>query len=64
MRTETMHKMAMESLATESQAPIEQVEEIYQRELSALEAQARIKSFLPLLVHRRVRDVLAHRRQH
>ncbi len=64
MRTETLHKMAMESLASESQAPIEQVEEIYQRELCALEAHARIKSFLPLLVHRRVREVLVHRRQH
>ena len=64
MRIETMHKMAMESLASESRSPVEQVEEIYRRELSVLDAQARIKSFLPLLVHRRVREALAHRRRH
>jgi hypothetical protein len=54
----TNHRAAMELLAKESAAPIDQVQTLYEAELSRLEAEARIKSFVPVLVNRRVRAAL------
>jgi hypothetical protein len=47
---------AMESLARELGVTLEQVETVFRREIERLGAQARIKSFLPVLVTRQVRS--------
>ncbi len=56
-------RAAMESLARELSVPLEQVEEACRREAEALESDARIKNFVPVLVTSRVRSEL-RRRQH
>ena len=48
----------IESLARETDTPIGKVEEIYSAEHSKLEQSARIKTFVPVLVHRRVKAIL------
>jgi len=51
-------RATMESLARELSVPVEQVEEACRREAEAIEADARIKSFVPVLVTSRVRSEL------
>jgi hypothetical protein len=56
-------RTAMESLARELRVPIEQVEKACRREAAAIEADARIKSFVPVLVTSRVRSELRRRQR-
>jgi len=51
-------RTAMESLALELDLPVEEVERVYRAEARAVEAGARIKSFVPVIVARRVRSEL------
>lgn len=53
-----LSRAAMESLARELSVPVEQVEKACRRETAAIEADARIKSFVPVLVTSRVRSEL------
>ena len=53
----------MESLARELSVPVEQVEKACRREAEAIEAAARIKSFVPVLVTSRVRSELRRRQR-
>jgi hypothetical protein len=52
----------IESLARETGAPVDTVEEIYRVERDKLERSARIKTFVPVLTHRRVKDRLQFER--
>jgi Protein of unknown function (DUF3562) len=45
----------IESLARETDTPVNTVQEIYRAELDKLEGSARIKNFVSVLVHRRVK---------
>jgi hypothetical protein len=45
-------------LARVTERPIEVVEVVYERQLSALEAYATVKVFVPVLAKRRAREVL------
>jgi hypothetical protein len=51
-------RTAMESLALELDLPVEEVERVYRAEARAVEADARIKNFVPVIVARRVRSEL------
>jgi hypothetical protein len=55
------HERAIEALAQEAHVPIEQVAQLYERELAVLTVGARITGFLSILTIRKVRDLL---RQH
>jgi hypothetical protein len=55
------HKHIIELLARQSGASIDEVAVLYEQERQALEARSRVKAFVPVLVIRRVRDLL---RQH
>jgi uncharacterized protein DUF3562 len=55
------HERAIEALAREAHVPIEQVAQLYERELAVLTAGARITGFLSILTLRKVRDILRHR---
>ena len=59
----SLHRSTIEELAAVSHAPIELVERLYQNELTILEPRARIRLYLPLIVRRRVREVLRHRQE-
>jgi hypothetical protein len=48
----------LESLARDTRAPLDRVQELYQRELDALAREATIPNFITLLAARRVRDQL------
>lgn len=52
----------VESLARETHTPVEVVTEIYASERTKLERTARIKIYVPILIHRRVRTLLRERR--
>jgi hypothetical protein len=52
----------MESLARETDMPVELVKEIYTTERAKLERTARIKTFVPVLIHRHVKALLRERR--
>jgi hypothetical protein len=52
----------VESLARETNTPVELVQEIYTLERAKLESTARIKTYVPVLVHRYVKDLLRDRR--
>jgi len=49
------HAAAIESLAEESELPVEQVAEMYRVECAQLELVARIKTYVPVIASRRVR---------
>jgi len=55
-------RLAIQSLAEESQAPLEVVEVLYLEELRQLEV-AQVKQFVPVIVGRRVRDRLRTTRE-
>jgi hypothetical protein len=52
----------MESLARETDVPVEIVNEIYRRERAKIERTARIKTYVPVLTHRHVKELLRERR--
>ena len=52
----------LERLARETDMPVALVEEIYTSERAKLEKTARIKTFVPVLVHRQVKALLRERR--
>jgi hypothetical protein len=53
---------AIEFLARETHTPVAKVQEIYLAEYARLAPKAHIKSFLPLLICKRVRVILQGRR--
>src|SRR5690242_192225 len=53
-----LHQGAIEALAREAHVPIEQVAQLYARELAVLTAGARITGFLSILTTRTVRAIL------
>jgi hypothetical protein len=48
----------IESLARETRVPRALVESLYSRERAKLERTARIKTFVPVLIHRHVKAIL------
>jgi hypothetical protein len=48
----------IETLARETEMPVELVQRIYVSERAKLERTARIKIYLPVLVHRHVKELL------
>lgn len=52
----------MESLARETDMPVEIVHEVYRRERAKIERTARIKTYVPVLTHRHVKELLRERR--
>ena len=55
---EPVHAHAIEALADETRAPLERVGGLYVVELERLMPGARIKDYLPVLISRRVRQIL------
>jgi hypothetical protein len=51
----------IELLARETQVPREIVAKLYNSELTKLEQTARIKTYVPVLIHRRVKAMLCKR---
>jgi len=51
-------RTAMESLARELNVPVDEVERVYRAEARAVEAGARIKNFVPVIIASRVRSEL------
>jgi Protein of unknown function (DUF3562) len=52
----------IESLARETDMPVELVHEIYTVERAKLEGTARIKTYVPVLIHRHVKALLREQR--
>jgi hypothetical protein len=52
----------VESLARETDTPVDTVQEIYEAEQAKLDRVAKIKTFIPVLTHRRVKELLRSRR--
>jgi Protein of unknown function (DUF3562) len=52
----------IESLARETDMPVELVQEIYVSERAKLERTARIKTYVPVLIHRHVKALLREQR--
>jgi hypothetical protein len=59
----TISHAAMESLARELSVPLHLVEQACRRETAAIERDARIKHFVPVLVASRVRSELRRRQR-
>ena len=53
----------IEFLARETQMPRELVETLYARERARLERTARIKTYIPVLIHRHVKALLQEQRR-
>ncbi len=49
---------AIHDLARQTRRPVEEVRTVYEQQLAALEADAKVKTFLPILAKRRAREVL------
>ncbi len=60
--SEPVHLHAIRALAVETRLPVERVGNVYAVELARLVQGARIKDYLPLLVSRRVRQILREQR--
>jgi len=54
---------AIEFLARETGTPVDTVKEIYRAEREKLERSARIKTFVPVLAHGRVKSILRRERK-
>lgn len=54
--------LQIERLARETDAPVELVQDIYASERARLEGTARIKTYVPLLIHRNVKARLRARK--
>jgi Protein of unknown function (DUF3562) len=54
----------IELLARETQMPRELVETLYTRERDKLERTARIKTYIPVLIHRHVKALLLRQLRH
>jgi hypothetical protein len=52
----------IETLARETDTPVATVQEIYKAEHAKLDREARIKIYVPVLIHRRVKELLRSRR--
>jgi len=52
----------IELLARETDTPVEIVQEIYTSEHAKLDQAARIKTYVPVLIHRHVKELLQTRR--
>jgi hypothetical protein len=52
----------IKGLARETDTPVELVQEVYRSVRAKLERTARIKTFVPVLIHRHVKDLLRERR--
>jgi hypothetical protein len=52
----------IKGLARETDTPVELVQEVYRSVRARLERTARIKTFVPVLIHRHVKDLLRERR--
>lgn len=52
----------IESLARETDMPVELVQRIYTAERAKLERTARIKTYVPVLIHRQVKAMLREQR--
>ena len=61
-RDSSTHERAIEALARQSHVPIDQVAQLYERELAMLAVGARITGFLTILTTRKVREILRQRR--
>ena len=57
------HERAIESLASESHAPVEEVKTLYETELEKVKERARVPDFVPTLAHRHARQALKRRRR-
>ncbi len=57
------HRAAVEILARESDAPVEEVRELYDSELTRMRAEARVDTFVSIFVDRKVRAQLRSRRR-
>lgn len=53
----------IETLARETELPVALVQQIYVRERTKLEQTARIKIYLPVLIHRQVKELLRHTKE-
>jgi hypothetical protein len=56
-------RTALESLAQELNVPVDEVERVYRAQVRAVEAGARIKNFVPVIVASRVRSELRKQRR-
>ena len=59
-RVGDIHDSVIESIAVQYQINEDEVREIYESELSRLQTESRIKSFLPVLCTRHVKEILLH----
>ena len=57
-RPHAARELEIELLARETDTPVDMVQEIYRAEHDKLERSARIKTFVSVLVHRRVKALL------
>jgi hypothetical protein len=57
-RSTVERESEIEALARETGTPVDRVQEIYRVELDRLERSARIKTFVSVLAHRRVKALL------
>jgi Protein of unknown function (DUF3562) len=57
-RSAVARESEIELLARETDTPVDTVQEIYRTEFDKLERSARIKTFISVLVHRRVKALL------
>lgn len=58
----SLHRRAIESLAQQEQAPVDDVRMVYEAELESMKSYARVEQFLPTLARRRALAVLRRRR--
>jgi uncharacterized protein DUF3562 len=58
---ESHHQRAIESLAEESQVPVNEIARLYEDARAELEAGARIRSFIGIFALRKVRKTLLER---
>lgn len=54
------HRQSVENLSTALEVPVERIIAVYEHELILIGKIARIRDYLPILVSRRVKDLLRH----
>ena len=63
-QSQTKHESTIEALAHETGLPVSHIHELYFGEHAKLDAQARIKNYLPVITRTRVREIVRKRAAH
>ena len=57
---QTKQRLAIKALSSEFRVPIDDMTAMYEEQLAIMEAGAKVKDYIPILLRRKIQDILSH----